>query len=113
MIDIITLLQSTGVNIDLTAVITGIVSTFLIQGAKRVSVIPINEGQTKAIRTVAAILTFGGAFTTAWASGQLDSAQFTGYLGVVGQGLAAYFVAYLTYHSAVKNNQNNTPVELG
>ena len=75
----------------------GVVTTALVQLAKRVSAVPLNPNNKKAIRTVAAVLSFGGVFGFALANGELESAQFTEYLGVVAQGLVSYFVAYLGY----------------
>lgn len=78
----------------------GVVTTVLVQLAKKISAIPLNENNKKAIRTVAAVLSFGGVFGFALANGALEGAEFTNYLGLVAEGMVAYFVAYLGYKTS-------------
>ena len=94
-------LASIGVNMDVATVAVGVVTAFLTQGAKYLRAIPINDGQTARIRTFAAVLAFGGTFLTAWANGDIASATFTQYLGVVAQSVVTYFLAHITYKSVI------------
>lgn len=86
--------------IDPITLAVGVVVTVLVQIAKKVNIIPLDQDNKKAIRKFAAVLAFGGAFCLALANGTLESAEFTAYLGVVAEGLVAYFVAYLGYKSS-------------
>lgn len=86
----------------------GIVTTVLVQLAKKISAIPLSENNKKAIRTIAAILSFGGVFGFALANGTLEGAEFTNYLGLVAEGIVAYFVAYLTYKTSGLTGSKNT-----
>lgn len=86
--------------IDPITLAVGVITTALIQIAKKIKTIPLNENNKGAMRKVAAVLTFGGAFCLALTNGNLESAEFTAYLGVVAEGLVAYFVAYIGYKSS-------------
>ena len=75
----------------------GIITTGLVEVAKKFKTIPLNEDNKSAIRTTAAIFSFLGVFGFALANGNLEGAEFTQYLGVAAQGIVAYFVSYLGY----------------
>lgn len=97
--------------IDPITLAVGVITTALVQVAKKVKSIPLNEKNKTAIRTVAAVFSFLGVFGFALANGELESAQFTEYLGLVAEGLVSYFVAYLGYKSSGLSGSKETETE--
>ncbi len=93
----------TNTHVDIVTAVVGIVVALLTQGVKKINAIPISEGQTARIRTVAVVLSFAGTFAATWANGDLASANFTQYLAVVAQSVVAYFFAHTTYKSVIKD----------
>lgn len=92
-------------ELNLITIIIGLVTAGLVEAAKRLSWVPLNPKNLKAVRVLAAVLTFGGNTANAWANGDLTSAAFTNYLGVVAEGLVSYFTAYLGYKSLLKGKE--------
>lgn len=91
------------INVDLATPFLGAATAFVTQLVKNLSAVPINAGQTAKIRTLSAVLAFGGTFMAAWANGDLTSAPFMQYVGVTMQGLVTYFFAHITYKSVIKD----------
>lgn len=84
--------------VNLQTLLVGIVTAALVELAKRLKGIPLNEKQTTRIRVVAGVLAFVGMIITRYVDGTIDQ-QF---LELVGQTIVGYFISYLTYKSLLK-----------
>ncbi len=90
-------------NVEITTMAVGIATALITQFAKKLNGVPITEGQTARIRTLAVVLAGIGTVLTAWANGELASASFTQFIGMAVQTIASYFVAHITYKSVIKD----------
>lgn len=91
---------------DLSILIQQIISPLFVllatQGVKKASLIPINQGQTARVRSVAAILSFGSALLVAFANGNLEGFLTPDMINVGVNGLITFVLAHVGYKAVVK-----------
>jgi len=79
--------------------IVGVVVSILTQLAKKASSFPLKEGHKGKIRLFAGILTLVGTALFKWQEGTLVD---EGFLQYAGDSIVNYFVAAITYFSALR-----------
>lgn len=72
------------------------------QGVKKISLIPINDGQTARIRTFVGILTFAATGLTAYADGNLQGFLTPELLQVGLATVLSFVLAHLGYQNIIK-----------
>lgn len=77
--------------------LVGILTAGLVEVLKRLPQVPLIAGQTKRIRTVAAVFAFLGNLGTALADGNVDA------LNLIANTIASFFVSYLTYKGVISD----------
>lgn len=82
---------------QLTPLLVAIISSAVLQLAKKIQAIPLNSGQTARLRTVLAVFVFAGSFLTAYLNGNLETFVASDYvqLGLVSG--VTWVLAHLTY----------------
>lgn len=84
---------------DIQTAVVGIITAFLVEGAKRVSFIPLSEGNKKAIRITTFVLGFAGVLGGKILDGTASDVSFW---QPVAQSAVSYLFSYLTYKSVIK-----------
>ena len=72
------------------------------QGIKKASFIPINQGQTAKVRSVAVILSFLSALLVAFAEGKLESFLSPEMVNTGVNGLITFVISHIAYKNLVK-----------
>lgn len=83
----------------MTQLLTGILTAGLVEVAKAVKNIPLDKERKGQIRLVAGLLAFVVLILNRILDGSITDVTF---LGTIADSIVAYFVAYLTYKSAIK-----------
>ena len=71
------------------------------QGVKKISLIPINEGQKTRIRTFVGVATFVGTALTAWSNGNLESILSPDMINVGVTAGVTFLLAHFGYKGVV------------
>ena len=74
------------------------------QGVKKASAIPVNQGQTARIRTVAGVLSFTSALLAAFASGELEGFLNPDMVNVGVNAVVTFLIAHVGYKNFVKKD---------
>ena len=85
--------------LTLTQLLTGILTAGLVEVAKTVKNIPLDETRKGQIRIAAGLLTFVVLILNRIVDGSIADVTF---IGTIADSIVSYFVAYLTYKSAIK-----------
>lgn len=92
-------------DINIYTLLVGIVASGIVEVLKNIKSIPLNGGQTKALRIVTGAIVLAGTLisefqTTGTLSGQT--------IEVVSSGIVSYFFAYLTYKGFIAKGTTET-----
>lgn len=87
-------------NPALAATVVGILTSVLVEVAKKVQSIPLNEGQTARLRMASLILSILGTIIVRLQDHTLADPNF---IGMLVQSAATYFMSHLTYTSVIKS----------
>lgn len=81
-------------TINVYTLLVGIVASGIVEILKRIKSVPLNEGQTKALRfTTAGIVLLGTLLTEYQNAGTLSDNT----VNLLSEGIVSYFFAFLTY----------------
>ena len=83
--------------------VSGFVLSWVMQGAKKIQAVPVNEGEKVKIRTILTVLSFVVSFGTAYLSGTLDSEEL--WRPVVGA-VIVFASSQLNHVAFIKKYQN-------
>lgn len=76
-------------------ILTGLITTALTEGAKKIQAVPINEGQKARIRTLVLVLSTVGAVAEAYLSGHLETSAL---IPIVASSAVNFLISTITYH---------------
>jgi uncharacterized transporter YbjL len=82
----------------LVALLSGVVTAGILQVAKKIDAIPLQEGDKAKLRMAAVVLSFGSTLTAAAANGQLASVDYSGVVGLMSGAILNYVAATGSYH---------------
>lgn len=87
------------------ALIVGLISSGLIQGAKKVQSIPLNSGQVVKLRIVLAVLVLAGNVLNAFLNGDLENFAASEQVNIIINSAASWVFAHFVYKVGIKNIQ--------
>jgi hypothetical protein len=82
--------------------LSGILIRVIVEAAKKMDSVPMQEGQTGLIRSVAAVLALASAILTAAAGGELAAFDYSGVVSVI-VGAVVAFVSGTGFHHIAKD----------
>ena len=84
-------------DLNLTALLVGLLSAVLLQGAKRAKSIPVNSGQTARLRIVLGVLVLAGNALSAFLNGDLESFVASDQVNLLLNSAVSAVLAHATY----------------